>query len=537
MKKISVKLILQSFSSLVTTFGSNSCVVTEILSHRKDVDEGLEYLNTFNSVLGPGIDADCVMPNELRALPRGESVFQNVEEIYDTVADPDMRAGYYLVLPEPVPIYSNKNVVGRVSKVYIPRGCTDPWIHSSGFIVIPPTAVKANNLLVSCQNRANLPRKAYIMSVTRFLTEISSNLTGKNGVLTRTLFGVQYPHAVRGKALCSDRVRPFNVAMPYHMAQTLGVEPGQYVLGLRYPDLGTSSWIVCKVQELLHGGEYSHSIIVGENSWTSTNLDFDGDTIYLMSLKTRDSNKELEKKFWLHDRRREIIDMLNEKKPYPETNSGMSLEHIDFTKREANDKETYLLAVQGLNAVKLRTAPTVGYLYAIERILETVCGLSEDWRVEYEELFRRIAQMSIGAKHGVTPAFTQFRDAVENIDSAKSYRALIGLGIPDNVVTMLQSAITAQCISVLGKLPSKLKNVPIVASIIKRRHGMWRLTRTRMTCGEILGLLPTIKKHDYDIAKYVWDSWFRNHEDPLEDHKEEVSADANTLPMIIGVEQ
>jgi len=117
------------------------------------------------------------------------------------------------------------------------------------------------------------------VSVNRYYDEIEEALTGKNGLLTRDVFGVRCKNSVRCVATPDPDLRYWEIGVPRAAAHESRIEDGDWLIVSRSPVLWQGSVLVMKAV-LVDGmaGQANPFIMAG------LGLDFDGDELAMIKV-------------------------------------------------------------------------------------------------------------------------------------------------------------------------------------------------------------------------------------------------------------
>lgn len=218
-------------------------------------------------------------------------------DLTGTVIDPHMKPnGGSIRLPCPVVTYlGRESLFGREEpstydytlspRKFQTRRLLVPYVENfevvAGRPVLSMVLFRADNVVrVSNRVREGTASAADLqVSVNRYYDEIEETLTGKNGLLTRDVFGVRCKNSIRGVAVPEPNLRYWEVGVPRSAANIARIEEGDWILLSRSPVLWQGSVLVTKAV-LVEGTAIQANPYVKDG----LGLDFDGDELSLIKV-------------------------------------------------------------------------------------------------------------------------------------------------------------------------------------------------------------------------------------------------------------
>lgn len=411
--------------ALTTMLGPGSSVVKEVLSHQEGADIVAEYIKVLKSVRGEVVSPNTVKWESIKPILQTAGFLHNKEELSDTISDESlMKDGFMLSLPVDYRTFVPKNESEEVeeglfvdeiaagtmfstNKLYVPFvELREPWQHQSGKWGISDLAAAVNNILIAITtgDKVDISR-----TIRNYIKLASDKLSSKTGLVSTYCMAVRYPHSAKATAMVSDSLPENTIEIHSSMALDLGVSTGDYVLVERFPCLGFMSVRVQKVQ--VTDNPASRFVIrVSGSSLASQALDFDGDTLYVLSFKNRASNEELEYHFRFPNETiaKFIKESSDKKKPcVRELNlddyCGLSLKNGQPPMSFAElTRDVQAEIAKTLIGIKMNTGSVVALGYNMMRIIEKNVGYEDvETSAEAEVILDSISNSVFGSKHKV----------------------------------------------------------------------------------------------------------------------------------------
>jgi len=232
----------------------------------------------------------------------GEEPRRLVQEGIDltqTVLDPKMKpSGGRIRLPMPVVTYiAREKVFGRnepghydytaVPPKHRTMKILVPWVDNyqvvHGRPVLNMPLFRADNVIRIAQRVQDGEAGSVDLqvSVNRYYDEIERSLTGKNGLLTRDVFGLRVKNSLRCVMIPDPDLEPHIIGVPEEAARIAKIEEGDWVIASRPPVLWHGSVLVMRAV-IVKGSAGMANPYVADGLC----LDFDGDQMSIIKVPT-----------------------------------------------------------------------------------------------------------------------------------------------------------------------------------------------------------------------------------------------------------
>jgi len=310
------------FRALNTIFGAGNAITKEILSYQEGTDIVKEFTKIVESSIGIFRKAPCVSW-EAFSVPTLAKNFLRTRDFFDKTVSNEgcYKDGVYIQLPVDYYTFVPKKFGEDIKNVSVPLGARPPVFDEGDVYKTDKMYIPFSELRVPWQHRCGLwgtsEVSEHINNVLRVLHEVkegsgvlfdvtlmlrrfflaaSRKLSTKRGLIATHCLAVRYPNSAKATASVSNKLPPNTVEIPQHMANDLGVKEYEYVLIERFPCLGFMSMRVQQVR-ITDDPNKEFVISVSGSSLNSTGLDFDGDTLHILSFRTPEAKTELEYEF------------------------------------------------------------------------------------------------------------------------------------------------------------------------------------------------------------------------------------------------
>jgi len=434
-----LKFSTVEFRALITRFGKNNPITSEILSYVQGTEDLHEQIAILKSKRGEVPDDKPVLDAvNLKALVQNNGTLFSKEEIKGTVVDEHFHPdGFLMKLPLPYQVATDKwhraiaegipqdhandpdikNVFG-LDRIYIPaaslRKC---WRHDTGKYGLSDLGVLINNIVKMAHRYIEKPEESInvrllYMSIGQYFARVAMRMGTKRGEISTYGMAVRYPYSAKAVATLSNSLPKNTVEIHRDMARKLQVKTGDVVLAERFPCLGFMS-IRPQQVKVTDDPLCRFTIRVSGNCLGSMSLDFDGDVLFLASFHSPEA-KELLKKEWTNPNKScyDVIKELNKKAGAPHTKS-LVLQDYDLSVFEDLTNEEHAVLVKRATGVKSHTGPVIALAYNIMRILEN-SGIKDNQKtnVAIEVFLDKVGNSVFKQKHGVKSLHDIVIDAI-----------------------------------------------------------------------------------------------------------------------------
>jgi len=487
------------FKALITQFGPNNAVVKEILSYAQGKESLEEYIKILDSAVGV-IDSTIPVINykQVKCVDVEKGVFHAPEDISGTIVDATyMPDGFVIELPAAYQItVSKKNAdlytVGvpgtevpddhesiTTNKVYIPKTIVKKcWKHQSNKRGLSKMGLMLNNIVHNAHETVDFKTLMTLYrSITSYYKNVSIMVGSKTGDLSTYGMSVRYPHSSRAIATLSKDLPKNTIEIHENMGRDLGVKNGDSLLVERYPCLGFMS-IRPQYVKLTDDPMCRYTIRVSNNDLVSENLDFDGDTLFLASFKTFESNELLRNGLENPNKIcNDIINKMNNKKIPCDDKVGLGLDEFNITKFKTLTCEEHALLVSRATGVKSHTGPIIALAYNLMRIVErNVPFENTEVHASIEVLLDLLGNSVFSQKHGIKSLQKEATDAICTANIEK----MVSLGFERTPSTLLCNIIgreaKAMNIHDLVKF-HKTSRSNIINTLVRRNNKLYFASR------------------------------------------------------------
>lgn len=510
------------FRALETIFGKNNPVMDEVLSYVQGTDVVGNLAEVLRSKMGVvSNNRPIIYPQSVRIVDQSAGTLFKEESLAGTMADEFFfNDGCVLQLPVEfqtaigvglTPTYEgmkafdhetfqpneNYRALYSTDKLFVPAGLLRrPWKHASGLYGMSEASVLLNNIIIFCKRMVDEPeeqrhRNMLYNGIQRYYTSIAHSLSMKKGALATQAMSVRYPYSAKAVATLSNEIPMHYVQIHRDMAKQLNVVDGDAVLVERFPCLGFMGVRVQKIA-ITDDPMCRFTIRASGNSLVSTNLDFDGDTIYIASFHTKEAKAALEREwatptrpYWKH------VDMLNNRKGKPFLHT-MKLKDYGIKPFPEFTAESHAEVVGALTGVKAQTGPVVAMAYNITRVVESSGVVVDDeLRAKLEMFIEKASQSVFQQKHD---SGASLHDIVLNAICTGDVKALEKEGFDKGVAEFICSIIK-QMAAIIG-IPDLItfhakKGPTVVSKIVKSFNKLYYASRAYMEGCELLEYINT----------------------------------------------
>lgn len=425
-----LKFSTVEFKALETRFGVDNAIMDEILTYTQgteNIEEELKILRSKMGIFPSGLKTKTI--GEVKFVDQSNGTMFNKEALIGTISDEHIfPEGFLLKLPltyqttlgfikdfnqegpailiEGQYDKSKYKAVYNTNTIYVPCGeLRRSWRHSTGMRGMSELTVLINNILLQSNKYLESPEDGIIIrmlyqSIATYFMRVSKMLGTKSGDINNHAMSVRYPYSAKAVAALSNSLKPNTIQIHKDMANTLNVRTGDIVIAERFPCLGFMGIRPQKV-DVTNDPMCKYTIRVSGNSLVSTNLDFDGDVVYLASFHTKEAKKLLKKEWetpneacWKH------IDWLNNRKGSPTINC-LNINNYDIGSFPIMTNEKQQEIVNKLTGVKAQTGPVIALAYNLMRIIENSgIDVTNEQKANVEMFIEKTGQSVFEQKHG-----------------------------------------------------------------------------------------------------------------------------------------
>lgn len=456
-----LKFSIVEFKALTTIFGKNNPVIDEVLSHIQGVDLVQDAVEILKSKTGekPAANKTILNPLTIKTIDQSGGTLFSEEELSGTLADEFFyRDGCVIKLPikfqtaipvkdfeavyEGMAVFTEDTIDKDVYKalyttnhIVIPGGnLRRAWKHPSGLFGMSELSTILNNIVLFCKRHAAEPEEPrhinmLYKAIKVYYTNVANLLSTKNGIISTQALSVRYPYSAKAVATLSTTLPMNTVEIHHSMAEIIGVKEGDCVIIERFPCLGFMGVRVQKVT-ITDDPMCKFTIRASNQSLVSTNLDFDGDVIYIAAFHTKEAKAALLEQ-WENpsDSYWKYIDELSNRKGGPFLHT-MCLKDYNINVFPKFTAESQSKVVGKLTGVKAQTGPVIAMTYNIMRIMENSgIEISQDMRAGIEYFVEKAGQSVFEQKHGGQSLHDIVIDAICTADA----KALITEGFEEHV--------------------------------------------------------------------------------------------------------
>ena len=266
-------------------------------------------------------------------------------------------------------------------------------------------AVLLNNVIALANRYREEPENPYRITmlyraIGNYFARVSTMLGTKKGDINNYAMSVRYPYSAKAVAALSNSLPPNTVEIHKDMAKVLMVNNGDIVITERFPCLGFMGVRPQKVH-VTSDPMCKYVIRVSGNSLVSTNLDFDGDNIYIAAFHSSEA-KTLLAKEWTNPNEDcwRYIDWLNNRKGSPRINC-LGIKDYNINAFPVLTSEEHANVVGKLTGVKAQTGPVIAMAYNLMRIMENSgVEITRATEAGIEMFIEKAGQSVFEQKHG-----------------------------------------------------------------------------------------------------------------------------------------
>lgn len=522
-----LKFSTVEFRALETRFGKSNAVTDEILSYVQGSEDLHEELKILKSKRGEFPDVPIIDIKDVKPVDQTKGTMMKQEDLVGTIVDehkyPDdfilrLPVEYQSELymdekgkPDEIdgPVHeidhNNPDLVYYAAgdKIYIPsanlRRC---WKHQTGRYGLSVVGVLLNNLVDICHrymaDREDMNKYVMVYSaIHTYFAKIANMMGSKRGEIAQLGMAVRYPFSVKAVATLSNSIPKNTVEIHEDMAKQLAVKNGDVVLCERFPCLGFMSVRPQKIR-VTSDKKCKFTIRTSGTSLKSTNLDYDGDVIYLASFHTPEA-KELLRKEWTNPNKPcyDAIKALNSKcgKPHYEVTS---IQDYNISAFPALTKETHAEYVSRATGVKSHTGPVIALAYNIMRLIEnSEVANSRKANIGIELFLDKVGNSVFSQKHGTK----SLHDVVIEFISKADVTALVEEGFDRGISTIICDLIATKMKEIGLKCTpewyydnvTKKFGVNIINKLIREQNKVYFASRAQLQPLMMLYCLEKVK--------------------------------------------
>jgi len=425
-----LKFSTVEFKALETRFGKDNAIMREALSYTQGTEQIEETFKVLRSKMYQFPDnSPVLLAHEMNEVDQASGTIFNKEALTNTVADEYYhQKGFILKLPvmyqtavghnlndtyEGPVMHTPETIDWQIFKsmyitdqIYVPAGSQRrSWRHGSGLYGMSEIAVLVNNIIVFAKRMVAEPQEArhirmMYKAISIYYMRMANTLSTKKGDISNLAMSVRYPYSAKAVATLSTELPPNTIQIHRDMAEILKVKNNDIIITERFPCLG---FMGVRPQQVLVTDDplCKYTIRASGNSLVSTNLDFDGDVLYIASFHTPEAKALLRKEWespnedcWVH------INQLNTRKGAPSINC-LTLSDYGISPFPALTREAQAAVVGKLTGVKAQTGPVIALAYNVMRIMENAgITLTRKTEAGIEMFIEKAGQSVFEQKHG-----------------------------------------------------------------------------------------------------------------------------------------
>lgn len=511
-----LKFSTVEFKSLTTRFGKNNPIIDEILSYAQgteNIEEILKILRSkkyeFNAEL------PVVMFNDVNTVDQNNGTIFESDAITGTVCDEDYYPdGFMLELPvtfqtavaikpsethEGAPFITEDTVdwgvyknVFNTNRIYVPSGkLRKSWLHGTGMLGLSDLSTLLNNIVIFSNKYADPNQTAdefnrnlgiLYKTIQAYFTRAANTLCTKNGYISNYGMSVRYPFSGKAYASLSNDLPPDTVEIHSSMAKLMRVEHGDIGLVERFPCLGFMG-IVPQQIFVTDDPMCRYTIRASNESLTSTNLDFDGDTLYVAAFHSEAAKKALRAE-WENPTKEcwDMLNQLNNRKGKPSIGC-LSLDDFEISTFDNLTVEEHSAIIRKLTGVKAQTGPVIALAYNLMRLIEN-CGIGIDKSTEVgiEMFIEKAGQSVFEQKHGGESLCETVLEAICTGDVKMLVDEGFDPRISNIICDIIRSKAAAKGINSLKSFHKDVgsKGSNIISRIVKDEHKLYFASRSSM---------------------------------------------------------
>lgn len=516
-----LKFSTVEFKALDTIFGKDNSVTEEVLSYAQGtglIQDAIEIINSKQGIIPS--KATVISPLNIKTVDQSGGTLFSEKAIEGTFADEfQYTDGCVLQLPvqfqtalpikdydpiyEGMAVYTEETldreqfrVLHTTDKLVVPGSVLRrSWKHSSGLFGMSELATLLNNIALFCKRHATEPEEPRHLNmlyktIQGYYGAVARMLSTKKGLISTQALSVRYPYSAKAVATLSNELPMNTVEIHTSMAKTIGVKTGDCVMVERFPCLGFMGIRVQKVA-VTSDPMCRFTIRASKQSLVSTNLDFDGDVIYIAAFHTTAAKAALleqfenpAKSYWVH------IDKLNNRKGGPFLHT-MNLKDYNINAFPKFTPESHGAVVGKLTGVKAQTGPVIAMTYNIMRIMENSgVEIDQAMRADIEMFTEKVGQSVFEQKHGGQSLHDIVIDAICTAD----IKALVTEGFEETTVKLICGIITKKAAAMnINDLVyyHKTSSSNIVNKIVRAENNLYFVSRSFLEGCRILEQLDS----------------------------------------------
>ena len=525
------------FRAIETRFGTDNPVLDEIMSYAQGAENIHEMLEMLRSKIGEYPERPILDVHQVKPVDQATGTIVSGQYIGGTVVDEYFHPnGFLFKLP-----IQYQSLVGEDGKVahegspliyaqlspeqkekikeayatdylYFPEGILRRcWRHDTGKYGLSEIGVIVNNVVVMSHRLVADPNnplnhRLYYWSIESYFDKLAKMMGTKNGEIATYAMSVRYPFSVKAVACLSTTLPKNTVEIHRSLARSLKVNDGDIALVERFPCLGFMSVRPQKIR-VTDDPMCEYVIRASNNSLVSTNLDFDGDVLYIASFHTPEAKATLLKE-WTNPNTTcySEIQKLNERKGAPHIKE-FGLADLGIKPFDPLTREAHATIVEKNTGVKAQTGPVIALTYNIMRIVEN-SELAKDhkMKVAIEMFLEKAAQSVFEQKHGGKSLYEIVIDGV----CTANVEMLVEVGFKRGTTEKLCSLLVARANSLgifdLVAHHDKVKKEGggnLISTIVRVQNRIYFASRSQL---EGIALLKALESPATDIPSrmYKW---------------------------------
>lgn len=522
--------------ALKTRFGDENPVLDELLSYVQGTENLHELITMAKAKRGelpndkPILTVDQVKPLDQSAgtiiagqwisgtvvdeffMPNGFVLRLPIQ--YQTILDKNdkiVHEGSPMATLDPTAVAKAEEVY-TTSSLYIPSGIMRKcWRHENGMYGLSEIGVIVNNVLVMAHRLIAAPEEAinhrlYYTALYSFFDSVSTILCSKRGEISKLGMSVRYPFSTKAVATLSSTLPKNTVEIHRSLANILKVSNGDVVVAERFPCLGFMSVRLQRVR-ITDDPMCKYTIRASGNSLVSTNLDHDGDVLYLAAFHTPEAREAIKREF---DNPNQTcygeICKLNDRKGAPHVKCyGLSDFNLSIFQDLTNQRHAEILEMN--TGVKAQTGPVIALTYNLMRIVEnSTLATSQKMKVAVEMFLEKAAQSVFEQKHGGRSLYSIVIDGVCTGD----VETLVSVGFRRSTTERLCALISAKAAEIgifdlrryhADAIENGKSN--IISLIVRKQNKIYFASRSKI---EAIVLLKALESPVVDIPSAIF-SW------------------------------
>jgi hypothetical protein len=524
------------FRALETRFGVGNPVVDEIMSYVQGSENLHEMLDMIRSKTGVVPKGKIVLDiNSVRPIDQNGSTIVGGQYIGGTVVDeffqPDgfvfqLPLAYQTLVDEKGEVLNEGSAlmlanlspeqratvseVFTTDKLYFPSGLLRKcWRHDTGKFGLSEIGVLVNNVVVMSHRLVAAPDEAlslrlYFNALFAYFDRLAKMMGSKRGEIATYAMAVRYPFAAKAGATLSTTLPKNTVEIHRDMANQMKVKNGDVVLAERFPCLGFVSVRPQKVR-VTDDPMCKYTIRASGNSLVSTNLDFDGDILFLAAFHTAAAKLTLNKE-WANPNQTcyAEIQKLNERKGAPHIKE-YNLQDFNITPFADLTNEKHAEIVEKNTGVKAQTGPVIALTYNIMRIVEnSELENSQKMRVAMEMFLEKAAQSVFEQKHGGKSLYEIVIDGVCTADIEMLVNVGFKRGTTEKLCALVTQRANGMGIFDLVKFHNNAKErggSNLISRIVRQQNRIYFASRSSL---EGIALLKALEAPAVDIPSRMF---------------------------------